>query len=405
MPNLHTDDWLDARFDAAVDDLDRVLTAPRPLTCGEFRRSAHRHSAGRAALAVGVAGGTIGALALVARDSGAQAPASAPTSEATRTTVTSVVAASSRPTPQSEAWEAAVSVTLEAVGWPYPVESTVPSVGASGQVGGAAVTVAIDSGLLVFDVVPWATGEYSADADWQRGVAGVTSGGEAVAEGTLFVSDSPPNRSATIVTPLALVSVIAQQTDVDAIGGTDNFTDVARLLARAVPNVLAGEQIDRAFTPTASLDGLTPSGEYYTAVWDAREIVIGDCMTELGYGYRPRPNDAAGTGGTWDEWNEWHDQQVAADPDFEPAFQGGPDDQAGGCQLEAYLAVHGPGEEAYSKATTLENELRADIDWLDLNQTAVDQWVTDHAEDIDRVHAELDEELQTARSIIENANS
>jgi hypothetical protein len=48
--------------------------------------------------------------------------------------------------------------------------------------------------------------------------------------------------------------------------------------------------------------------------------------------------------------------------------------------------------------------LRGDIYWLDLDQAAVDQWIAEHAEDVERVHAELDEELQTARTIIENPN-
>lgn len=108
-------------------------------------------------------------------------------------------------------------------------------------------------------------------------------------------------------------------------------------------------------------------------------------MTQVGYEYRARPNDAAGTGGTWDEWEQWHDQQVAAYPDFDAALFGGADEQIGGCQADAYRAVHGPGEEAYSKAATLENQFRGDIHWLDLDQAAVDQWITEHAEDVARV--------------------
>ena len=85
MADLHTDDWLDARFDAAVDDLDRVLATPRRLTSGDFRRHARRHNAGRAALAVGMVGGTLGALAFVARDPASPAPVASPTTEAAAT--------------------------------------------------------------------------------------------------------------------------------------------------------------------------------------------------------------------------------------------------------------------------------------------------------------------------------
>jgi hypothetical protein len=79
--------------------------------------------------------------------------------------------------------------------------------------------------------------------------------------------------------------------------------------------------------------------------------------------------------GAWDEWNHWHNQQLAANPDFDAALFGAVDEQVGGCQAEAYLAVHGAGEEAYSKAASLANELRGDIDWLALDQTVVDRWV------------------------------
>jgi hypothetical protein len=181
--------------------------------------------------------------------------------------------------------------------------------------------------------------------------------------------------------------------------------EAAQVLADYRPEPTPTSTVTIPLTPSASLEALAPSQEYFAAVWDAREIVIGNCMAQLGYDYRARPNDASGTGGTWDEWNHWHNQQLAANPDFDAALFGAVDEQVGGCQAEAYLAVHGPGEEAYSKAASLENELRGDIDWLELDQTAVDRWVADHAEDVERVRAELDEELQTARSIIENADS
>lgn len=173
------------------------------------------------------------------------------------------------------------------------------------------------------------------------------------------------------------------------------------------PNEQAGrpdsDDVDDPPSNLSLLDAVRPSQEYFVAVWDAREVVIGECMNRRGFDYRSRPNDAAATGGTWDDWNQWKNEQTASHPSFESAFQGRPDAQAGGCQLEAYLAVHGPGEEAYSKAATLENELRARSAGLDLDQTTVDRWVVEHAEEVDRVHAELDEELQTARRIIQNS--
>jgi hypothetical protein len=155
-------------------------------------------------------------------------------------------------------------------------------------------------------------------------------------------------------------------------------------------------------TPSASTAAIQPTQDYFTTVFEAREIIIGDCMAELDHDYRPRPNDAAGTGGSWDEWNQWHTARVAADPTFEAAFQSDPNDQIGGCQAEAYPAVHGPGEEAYSKAAMLENEPTS------TGSTSTRPPSTNGSpttEDIERLRAELDEEQQTARSIIENANN
>lgn len=144
-------------------------------------------------------------------------------------------------------------------------------------------------------------------------------------------------------------------------------------------------------------------------MWEAREIVIGDCMEQLGHDYRPRPHDTASptdeTVGAWNDWDLWRSAQVSADPSFDADFLGDPNAQAGGCQLEAYLAVHGPGEEAYSKAAGLENELRADLGATDLNQPAVDRWVEAHTEMVELIRAELNEELDNARSIIESADT
>lgn len=161
--------------------------------------------------------------------------------------------------------------------------------------------------------------------------------------------------------------------------------------------------IDPADESTAALTALRPSPEYSAAVWEAREIIIEACMAELGYDFEPRPNVAAETGGTWDAWNEWYAEQIVIQPGFESSLLGDVDQSVRGCQREAYLAVHGPGEEAYSKAATLENELLAFIDPTQSDQSAIDHWVADHAQDVERVQRELDEELQAAKDIIDQA--
>lgn len=192
--------------------------------------------------------------------------------------------------------------------------------------------------------------------------------------------------------------------------GPDSYLAM-QTLAWAIADRVAGQSYPPTPTttplvsPSGSVTALQPTQEYWADVWDAREIVISQCMAQIGHEYQPRPNDAAGAGGSWEAWDEWHAGQVAADPTFESAFQGSdPDAQSGGCQLEAFLAVHGPGEEAYSKASGLDNQLRAELNF-DLNQAAVDEWLTAHAEAIQQVWAELDEEQQTARSIIANSTN
>ena len=168
--------------------------------------------------------------------------------------------------------------------------------------------------------------------------------------------------------------------------------------------------VAEAAPSTTEPTAVQPTQEYWLAVWDAREIVIGDCMQQLGHEYRPRPNDAARptneSVGTWDDWNQWRSGQASGDPSFEADLLGSDlDAQAGGCQLDAYLAVHGPGEEAYSKAAGLENQLRADLGSADLDQPDVDRWVEAHEKEVASVRAELDEELVNARSIIEGAGT
>lgn len=195
--------------------------------------------------------------------------------------------------------------------------------------------------------------------------------------------------------------LVSQRGDTNEAAGTADGTAPA-----PVPTTMPTE----APVPELSLGAVQPTQEYWVAVWDAREIVIGDCMQQLGHEYRPRPNDAARptneSVGTWDDWNLWRSDQASGDPSFEADLFGSDlDAQAGGCQLDAYLEVHGPGEEAYSKAAGLENELRAEVGSAALDQPAVDRWVEAHDDDVASVRTELDEELVTARSIIEGADS
>lgn len=157
-------------------------------------------------------------------------------------------------------------------------------------------------------------------------------------------------------------------------------------------------------SPTDATAQLEPTQAYWAAVWEAREIVIGQCMARSGYEYLPRPfgPDAATA---WDEWQVWFDQQVANDPNFKTTMLGyDGDQQAGGCQLEAYTTVHGPGEEAYSKMATLFNEMLADLPTDAERTTAnITHWIDDHRAQVEEVRTELAEEQATAESIINTA--
>lgn len=150
----------------------------------------------------------------------------------------------------------------------------------------------------------------------------------------------------------------------------------------------------------SALSDLEPSREYLASVWLAREILIEECMAELGFDYQRRPfgpgSEKAAT-----EWEAWFAAQVAAAPDFERAMQGGPNEQSGGCQLEAFQTVHGDGEEAYSKLSTLLNELLGDLPTdADRTPANIATWIAEHRSGIDVIRAELAEEQATAESII-----
>lgn len=82
----------------------------------------------------------------------------------------------------------------------------------------------------------------------------------------------------------------------------------------------------------AATADLESSDAYLQAVWDAKEIVIGRCMSDACFDYRQRPNESACTArlppvsrrGASGE--SWFDSHTAAHPDFEQTMLGGPDE-------------------------------------------------------------------------------
>jgi hypothetical protein len=151
---------------------------------------------------------------------------------------------------------------------------------------------------------------------------------------------------------------------------------------------------------------LEPSQAYWAAVWQAREIVIGRCMATFGYDFKPRPF-GSNAAMTQTEWDEWFNEQVAADPAFERTLFGEPSDQqTGGCQLEAFRAVHGPGEEAYSKMSNLMNQMLGDLPTdVERSDANVAAWIEAHRAKVDDIKAELAQEHATAQSILDAAGN
>ena len=173
--------------------------------------------------------------------------------------------------------------------------------------------------------------------------------------------------------------------------------------------------IDAAFQE--ALDALRPDTEYFVATWAAREIVMARCMTDAGFEWQARPNDAASDTDQWAVWEEWFEAQAATDSSFETAAFGDDalnDTNVGGCQLEAGREVHGPGEEAFSRAADLENEVLASkLQFVDTLEPTVDidaaasavvaTWLEENSAAIQDIGTDIADELATARSVIANA--
>lgn len=195
---------------------------------------------------------------------------------------------------------------------------------------------------------------------------------------------------------------------VNTAGGSDTVVESNAASAPADDNPAASVVEPDAWLNAT--EAVTIKDNYWVDVWDAREIVVGDCMKEAGFAYQARPNeaaDAAGADAAWKEWDAWFTSQTDANPAFEKTMLGSPEEQAGGCQLLSYQVVHGPGEEAFSKMTDLSNELlaiqaNAEIKTTQDRDTAASQWLTEMQPELEQMQTELDDEAAQARSIIES---
>ena len=98
----------------------------------------------------------------------------------------------------------------------------------------------VGAGQIEFTVRAFSVGEYRPDAAWQQQVAGAHQPGQPVAAGTMFVTDDPATaaRQVVIVTPSAIVTVVAREVSTADLPPLDVFVRAAQRLAAAVPTVL-----------------------------------------------------------------------------------------------------------------------------------------------------------------------
>ena len=98
----------------------------------------------------------------------------------------------------------------------------------------------VGAGQIEFTVRAFGVDEYRSDPAWQQRTAGANQPGQPVAEGTMFVTDNPATsaRKVVIVTPSAIVTVVAREVSTAELPALAVFVRAAQRLAAAVPTVL-----------------------------------------------------------------------------------------------------------------------------------------------------------------------
>lgn len=154
---------------------------------------------------------------------------------------------------------------------------------------------------------------------------------------------------------------------------------------------------------------LLPSGDHTRLMWEAREVVIGDCMTEQGYAWVARPSGDSSE--EWAAWQEWYDSRVAGDPAFESAFLGQKSESGAlesGCQLAAYNALHRDGISAEARAADLYNEAAGvalsvegdDSEAATKISAALTEWLTENSDRVAALQRDIATELATAKEVL-----
>lgn len=168
---------------------------------------------------------------------------------------------------------------------------------------------------------------------------------------------------------------------------------------------------------TVDLDSLMrqlmPSGEHVRLLWDAREVLVGRCMSQRGIEWISRPNNDSTP--AWDQWHSWYDPLAAADPSVPIALLGEEDKTGstmGGCQLEAYVTLHRDGVPAEARAADLYNEAAAEVLKVSSNDpnemareisATLTKWMAANSVEIDEVQSDIAAEFATAMEVLGRA--
>lgn len=154
---------------------------------------------------------------------------------------------------------------------------------------------------------------------------------------------------------------------------------------------------------------LLPSGDHTRLMWEAREVVISDCMTEQGYTWVARPSGDSSE--EWAVWQEWYDSLVAGDPAFESALLGQKSESGAlesGCQLAAYNALHRDGVSAEARAADLYNEAAGvalsvegdDPEAATKISAALTEWLTENSDRVAALQRDIATEIATAKQVL-----
>ena len=155
------------------------------------------------------------------------------------------------------------------------------------------------------------------------------------------------------------------------------------------------------------------SVDHNRLIWDAREVVVAQCMSRNGYKWLPRPNNDSVT--EWGAWQKWYDPIAATDPSFEAALfgvEGEGSTNVGGCQLTAYQALHEAGITVEERMADLYNEaagvaLAVDGTDPELQAREVDalltEWLASKAGVIEELQRAVEAEAAKAKEVLQEA--